>query len=43
MESHVMRNRPQVTLWGIHLNAEGIVAIVAALLIALAVLVVSRL
>jgi hypothetical protein len=35
MESHVMRNRLQVSFWGLHLNAEGVIAIAAALLIVL--------
>jgi hypothetical protein len=43
MESFVMRNRLRVSFWGLHLNAEGIVAIVAALLIFIAVLAASRL
>lgn len=30
-----MRNRLQVSLWGLHLYADGIVAIAAALLIVL--------
>jgi hypothetical protein len=30
-----MRNRLQVSLWGLHMDAVGIVAIVAALLIVL--------
>lgn len=42
MESHVMRNRLRVSFWGVSLSAEGIVAIVAALLIIFAVLAVSR-
>ena len=33
MESLVMRNRLQVSLWGLRLDAQGIVAIAAALLI----------
>lgn len=32
----------QVSLWGLRINAEGVVAIMAALLIFFAVLVVSR-
>jgi hypothetical protein len=43
MESRAMRNRLQVRFWGLHLTAEGVVAIVAALLIVIAVLVASRL
>jgi hypothetical protein len=43
MESHVMRNRLQVTFWGIHINAEGIVAIAAAVVIVTVVLLASRL
>jgi hypothetical protein len=35
MESHAMRNRLQVSFWGLHLAADGIVAIAAALLIVL--------
>ncbi len=42
MESHAMRNRLQVSFWGLHLTAEGIVAIAAALLIVVAVLAASR-
>jgi hypothetical protein len=42
MESHVMRNRLQVSLWGLHLTAEGIVAIAAALLIVFALLAAYR-
>ncbi len=38
VESHVMRNRLQVSLLGMHLTAEGIVAIAAALLIVISVL-----
>jgi hypothetical protein len=34
MESLVMRNRLQVRFWGLHLDADGIIAIAAALLIA---------
>jgi hypothetical protein len=41
-ESHVMRNRLQVSFWGLHLTAEGIVAIAAALLIVVAVLAAYR-
>jgi hypothetical protein len=43
MESHAMRNRLQVSFWGLHLTAEGIVAIGAALLIVIAVLMATRL
>ena len=43
MESYVLRNRLQVSFWGLHLTAERIVAIVEALLIVIAVLVASRL
>jgi hypothetical protein len=43
MESHAMRNRLHVSFWGIHLTAEGIVAIAAAVLIVSAVLLASRL
>jgi hypothetical protein len=35
MESQGMRNRLQVSFWGLHLDAHGIVAIVAAVLIVL--------
>ncbi|SDS40931.1 hypothetical protein SAMN05444158_1974 [Bradyrhizobium canariense] len=38
-----MRNRLHVSFWGLHLTAEGIVTIVAALVIVIAVLVASRL
>lgn len=38
-----MRNRLQVSFWGLHLTAEGIVAIGAALLIVIAVLMATRL
>ncbi len=38
-----MRNRLEVRFWGVHLTAEGIVAIAAALLIVVAVLAASRL
>lgn len=38
-----MRNRLQVSVWGIHLTAEGVFAIVAALVIVVAVLAASRL
>jgi hypothetical protein len=43
MESHVMRNRLQIKFWGLHLTADGIVAIAAALLIVMLVLAASRL
>jgi hypothetical protein len=43
MESLAMRNRLHVSFWGLHLSAEGIVAIAAALLIVIAILVASRL
>jgi hypothetical protein len=44
MESRVMRNLLQVDFLGLlHINAEGIVAIAAAVLIVVAVLVASRL
>ncbi len=43
MESYAMRNRLEVRFWGLHLNAEGIVAIVVALIIVLSVLAASRL
>jgi hypothetical protein len=43
MESFAMRNRLRVSFWGLHLTAEGVVAIVVALLIVIAVLVASRL
>jgi hypothetical protein len=43
MESLVMRNRLQVSFWGLHLSADGVTAIAAALLIVIAVLVASRL
>jgi hypothetical protein len=42
MESFVMRNRLRVSFWGLHLTAEGIVAIVAAVLIIVVVLAASR-
>lgn len=38
-----MRNRLHLSFWGLHLNAEGVVAIAAALLIVVAVLVAYRL
>jgi len=38
-----MRNRLQVSFWGLHLTAEGIVAIGAALLIVVIVVLASRL
>jgi hypothetical protein len=37
-----MRNRLHVSFWGLHLTAEGIVAIAAALLIVVAVLAAYR-
>jgi len=37
-----MRNRLQVSFWGLRLTAEGIVAIAAALLIVVAVLAAYR-
>jgi hypothetical protein len=43
MESFVMRNRLRVSFWGLRLTAEGVVAIIVALLIVIAVLVASRL
>jgi hypothetical protein len=43
MESFVMRNRLQVSFRGIHLTAEGVVAIAAALLIVLVVVTASKL
>ena len=44
MESRVMRNLLQVDFLGLlHINAEGIVAITAAVLIVIAVLLGSRL
>jgi hypothetical protein len=42
MESLVMRNRLQVSFWGLHLTAEGIVAINAALAIVIALLAASN-
>jgi hypothetical protein len=38
MENPVMRNRLQVSFWGLHLTAEGIMAIAAAVAIVIAVL-----
>lgn len=38
-----MRNRLQIKFWGLHLTADGIVAIAAALLIVMLVLAASRL
>ena len=38
-----MRNRLQVSFWGLRLTAEGIVAIAAAVLVVIALLVASRL
>jgi hypothetical protein len=43
MESHAMRNRLQVRFWGLHLTADGIVAIAAALLIVVLVVFAYRL
>lgn len=43
VESHVMRNRLQVSFLGMHLSAEGIVAIAAALLFVISVLAAYRL
>jgi hypothetical protein len=43
MESLAMRNRLQVSFWGLHLSADGIFAIAAALVIVIAILVASRL
>lgn len=43
MESLVMRDRLRVSFWGLHLDAEGIVAIAAAILIVSVVLLASRL
>ena len=37
-----MRNRLRVSCWGLHLDAHGIVAIAAALIIAIAVLAASK-
>jgi len=37
-----MRNRLQVNFWGLHLSAEGVTAIAAALIIVIAILAVSR-
>jgi hypothetical protein len=42
MESRAMRNRLQVRVWGLHLTAEGIVGIAAALLIVIVVVAASR-
>jgi hypothetical protein len=42
MESHAMRNRLQVSFWELHLTAEGVIAIAAALLIVIAVLAACR-
>jgi hypothetical protein len=42
MESRVMRNRLQVRFWGIAVAADGIVAVIAALLIMLAMLAAYR-
>jgi hypothetical protein len=43
MESRVMRNRLQVSFWGLRLTAEGIVAIAAALLIVFVMVAVAKL
>jgi hypothetical protein len=43
MESIVMRNRLRFSFWGLHLTAEGVVAIIVALLIVIAMLAASRL
>ena len=37
-----MRNRLQVSFWGLRLNADGVVAIAAALLIVVIVVLASR-
>ena len=42
MESHAMHNRLQVSFWGLHLTAEGIVGIAAAMLIVIVVVAASR-
>jgi hypothetical protein len=42
MESHAMRNRLRVSFWGLHLTAEGIVGIAAAMLIVIVVVAASR-
>jgi hypothetical protein len=41
-ESCMMRHKLQVKFWGISINAEGIVAIAASLLIVFAILAVCR-
>jgi hypothetical protein len=38
-----MRNKLQVSFWGVHINAEGLVAILVTLLIVLALLAFYRL
>ena len=38
-----MRNRLQVSFWGLHLSADGIFAIAVALFIVVAILVASQL
>ena len=38
-----MRNRLQVSFWGLRLNADGVVAIAAALLIVVIVVLATRL
>jgi hypothetical protein len=42
MESHVMRNRLHIKFRSLHLTADGIVAIAAALIIVILVLAASR-
>jgi hypothetical protein len=37
-----MRNRLRVSFWGLHLTAEGIVGIAAAMLIVIVVVAASR-
>jgi hypothetical protein len=41
MESLTMRNRLQVRFYGFHINADGIVAIAAALLIVIIIAVLA--
>lgn len=43
MESHVMRNRLRVRFWGLHLTADGVIGIAAALVIVFALLLTLRL
>lgn len=43
MESCLMRDRLQVSFWGLHLTADGVVAIAVALLIIITVVVASKL